>query len=67
MRALSAALAPGMGMTGMPAAMASFDEPGAGIADAGHAGIGDDGDAAARFEGVDQFSGAVALVVLVDS
>ena len=37
----------------------------AGIADAGHAGVGDEGDAGAGLEGVDQFSGALALVVLV--
>ena len=31
------------------------DEPGAGIADAGHACIGDDSDARASFEGIDEF------------
>ncbi len=64
MSALSAALAPGIGMTGTPAAMASFDEPGAGIADAGHACVGDERDASAGFERVNEFGGAVPLVVL---
>ena len=62
-RALRAALAPGMGMTGTPAAMAAEMRPGAGIADAGHAGIGDESDAGAGPEGFDELGGAMALVV----
>ncbi len=37
-------------------------EPCAWIADAGHACVGDQGDAAAGFEGVNEFGGAVPLV-----
>ena len=63
--ALSAALAPGMGMTATPAAMASAVEPASGIADARHSGVGDHGDAPAGLERLDQLGGTLVLVVLV--
>jgi len=48
-------IGPGMGITATPAAMASATSQLPGVADAGHAGVGDDGDAPAGLQSLDQF------------
>ncbi len=62
MRPESAALAPGIGKTGTPAAMAAWASLDAGVGDAGSARVRNDGDARAGFEFGDELLGAAGFV-----
>ena len=63
--ALSAALAPGMGITGIPSADCLSRQPAARIADARHSRIRNQSDALAGLESSEQALSALVLVVRV--